>query len=571
MPRPPVLVGSHMRVNLVTEAQSVLPSLTSAFSIESMVERQPYYMAPQSEVLRRRVLPDLNDDYYRDVTSSCQNFDDPYENPTYTDTVKSTDSTGSALRRSISVPPEYTFKTSAANSRRHAREVFEEYFKMLENENNDNQNSNQDIEGALEADEESDIVASQSADGAAGGGSGVGKKWRQTMTDLLENPEYVDSIESTSSGAVLLARSAASLGNKHGGEIVSTALVPRVPRVPEEGEHLKYVKNLVILSFSFFFIFGPYLSVRNLQSSIIEDSTLAFFALSTIYASLFVGCIFATTIVQRLRPKRTMLLCMCSYVFYVAANYYPHYYTLVPAAFAVGFCMGNLWTAQATYLTNIAACYAETTGKTLRNVVSKFNGMFFGIFGVSQIVGGIISSTVLMNQHVTTDLVYTWPNIQNVSNATHDSTEYLMYNPDTDSVYADDSYAAPAGGDDLGGISKSNATFPAPQVECGAEFCNSRQKPVTSSPVDTHVLYILLAIYGGLMLVGILITLCFLDPLEGVMARSHDSFCDQMTAVFKWFVDYRVACLAGIGFYSLISMSFMFGEFYKVTSHIFRV
>ena len=528
MPRPPVLAGSHMRVNLVTEAQSVLPSLTGAFSIESMVERQPYYMAPRSEVLRRRVLPDLNDDYYRDVTSSCQNFDDPYENPTYTDTVKSTDSTGSALRRSISVPPEYTFKTSVANSRRHAREVFEEYFKMLENDSNDNQNSNQDIERALEADEESN-VGTQDAGGATGG---AGKKWRQTMADLLENSEYVDSIESTSSGAVLLARSAASLGNKQG-EIVSTALIPRVP---EEGEHLKYVKNLVILSFSFFFIFGPYLSVRNLQSSIIEDSTLAFFALSTIYASLFIGCIFATTIVQRLRPKRTIVLCMCSYVFYVAANYYPHYYTLVPAAFAVGFCMGNLWTAQATYLTNIAACYAETTGKTLRNVVSKFNGMFFGIFGISQIVGGIISSTVLMNQHVTTDLIYTWPNTQNVTN---DSAEYFMYNPDTDSVYPE-AYAAPTGDGDG---AKSNATFPAvpgvAQFECGAEFCNSRQKPVTSSPVDTHILYILLAIYGGLMLVGIFIALFFLDPLEGVMARSHDSLCDQMTAVFKWFVDYR--------------------------------
>ena len=541
-PQKPVITGSHLRVNLVTEAQSVLPSLTSAFSIESMVERQPYYISPRSEILRRRILPDLND--YRDVTSSCQNFDDPYENSTYTDTVKSTDSTGSALRRSISVPPEYTFKSN--NSCKHAREVFEEYFKMLEN---DNQNSNPDIERALKADEETGSGASNASEG---------KKWRQTMADLLENPEYVDSIESTSSGAVLLARSAASIGKQ--GEIISTTLRPRIP---EEREHVKYVKNLIILSLSFFFIFCSYLSVRNLQSSIIEDSSLAFFALSCVYASLFIGCFFATSIVQRVRPKRTMVLCMCNYIFYIAANFYPHYYTLVPASLCVGFCMGILWTAQATYLTNIAACYAELTGKVLRNVVSKFNGTFFGIFGISQIIGGIITATVLMQNEIVTDVYYTWPNTQNASN----QTDYLMYNEENDSLYLEP-YAAAIPGGSGNGAQMGNATFPATtQLGCGSDFCNSHQRPVTSSPVDTKILYILLAIYGALMVVGILINLCFLDPLEGVMAKSHDTFCAQMTAVFRWFLDYRVACLAGLGFYSLISMSFMFGEFNKVILH----
>ncbi len=76
--------------------------------------------------LRRRVIPtgSVVAGDFPDVTSSCRDLqdDDPFENPAYTDTVRSTDSTGSALRRSISVPPEYHYKPPAAG-RRHAREV----------------------------------------------------------------------------------------------------------------------------------------------------------------------------------------------------------------------------------------------------------------------------------------------------------------------------------------------------------------------------------------------------------------------------------------------------------------
>ena len=76
---------------------------------------------------------------------------------------------------------------------------------------------------------------------------------------------------------------------------------------------------------------------------------------------------------------------MVSVLLYVLANFYPHYYTLVPASMVAGFSLSNMWTAHATYLTNIAACYAELTGKSIVNVVGKFNGLFFMFFGISQV------------------------------------------------------------------------------------------------------------------------------------------------------------------------------------------
>lgn len=84
-----------------------------------------------------------------------------------------------------------------------------------------------------------------------------------------------------------------------------------------------------------------------------------------------------------------MMVCMVALLLYVLANFYPHYYTLVPASMLAGFCLSNLWTAHATYLTNIAASYAELTNKSIFLVIGKFNGIFFMFFGISQVFHAI--------------------------------------------------------------------------------------------------------------------------------------------------------------------------------------
>ena len=48
------------------------------------------------------------------------------------------------------------------------------------------------------------------------------------------------------------------------------------------------------------------------------------------------------------------------------------------------------------------------------------------------------------------------------------------------------------------------------------------------------------------------------------MKKSHASLGDQLTAVFRWFIDWKVVCLVSMMFYTLIEMAFMFGEFTKV-------
>ncbi len=512
--------GSYQRVNLVTASLSVTPSFSSAYSLENLeklIDRQPHIHYPQSEYLRRRVLiPDSNT-YY----TSCQEFgeddSDPFDDPNYTDTVKSNDSTGSMLRRSISVPPEYTFKSA---SYKHVRDVFDE---VVGDSDNLNQNSNKGEEVSAED----------------------GKKWRQTMTDLLENPEYQDSFQSSSSGAALLARVKAT--QIQDGNIDTELVTPE--KSSQEIPHFKYVKNLIIMAISFLFLFGSYLSVRNLQSSILKDTTLAFYSLSLVYASLFLGCLFATSIVQRLRPKPSMVLCMFGLCCYIGANFYPHYYTLLPGSFAAGFSMAILWTAQATYLTNISACYAEATGKKLQNVVSKFNGIFFMFFGVSQIMGGMISSTVLMAQSSASGVKI----VGQVDMSTSNFTNYILT--------SNDSYSDIMAEEDT----DHRVVLDILDINCGVSYCAAKGSPSNGkNVVDQNLLYMLLGIYAGLSFVGILICLILLDPLEGAMASNDASMGQQMTAVFKWFVDVRVLCIGPASVFSLLQMTFMFGEFNKV-------
>ncbi len=499
--------GSFLKVNIVTEALSVDPSLTSAFSLDGITASNDFIhgssYTPPPNMGRN------TSDFEQGMSSSYKESLDMLDNPAYIDTVKSMDS---ELRRSLSVPSQYTYKTDSPSQRRPmAREVFEDFIPKEEKVN---------------------VVKENLEMGTAKFGA---KKMERSMSDLYENPDYLDSLQSTSSGAALLARTAITI-TKDGKKVYHRTLSTANEEEDEVIQPGKYVKNLIVLSVSFMFIFTAYMSLRNLQSSINSDDGLAVYALSTVYASLFLGCIFATTIVQRLRPKNTMMLCMIGFLVYVGANFYAHFYTLVPASALVGFCLGIMWTAHATYLTSIAANYAGITSKNLHNIVSKFNGIFFMFFGMSQVIGGIVSSTVLMAEPVHAD----------------DSNKLLL----------------PLGVDNHSHqfqVIAVNLTAPVVKnfKHCGYSFCLSAS---SSKDIDVsdNLIYLLLGIFAGFTVLGISLTVIFLDPLEGVMKKSHASLADQMSAVFRWFWDWKVVCLLGLMFYTLVEMSFMFGEFTKV-------
>jgi MFS family permease len=83
------------------------------------------------------------------------------------------------------------------------------------------------------------------------------------------------------------------------------------------------------------------------------------------------------------------------YLLFVVSNLYPTYYTTFPAAILLGFGASILWTGQGTYLTTVANADAAARALSPAAMLGLFNGVFFGIFQCSQVLGNVLSSLVL--------------------------------------------------------------------------------------------------------------------------------------------------------------------------------
>lgn len=234
------------------------------------------------------------------------------------------------------------------------------------------------------------------------------KQWQQTMPDLVEGPES-DTLTVQSTVRKSLAEAARAMAKVEG-----RLKKPDGEKDEDEGEEgeeveLKvmtpamYKKNLYVVCTVFFFTFAAYLSLRNLQSSLNDAGGLGMYSLSCVYAFLCIGSLLTTTIVQRLRPKLSMLVGLCGLLIYNSCNFYPTHYTLIPGSCIAGFCLAILWTSQATYMANNAASYASLTGMRFQDCLSSFHGTFFACFQVSQMVGGAISSMVFALQSAKLD------------------------------------------------------------------------------------------------------------------------------------------------------------------------
>jgi MFS family permease len=167
------------------------------------------------------------------------------------------------------------------------------------------------------------------------------------------------------------------------------------------------MKNLLIISIAWVFLFTAFQSMANLQSSLNSNEGLGTASLSTIYITLVISCLFLPPIIiNRLGLKWTIIFSQMAYLLYLLANIYPAWLTLIPTAIILGIGAGPLWTAKCTYLTEIAGFYSQQSGEANEAVVNRFFGIFFCIFQLSQIVGNLITSTILKPEVDTTTAIF---------------------------------------------------------------------------------------------------------------------------------------------------------------------
>ncbi|KAG8282946.1 potassium channel regulator activity protein [Homalodisca vitripennis] len=162
------------------------------------------------------------------------------------------------------------------------------------------------------------------------------------------------------------------------------------------GEKWRILKNVAAVSLSFMVQFTAFQGTANLQSSINAKEGLGTVSLSAIYAALVVSCIFVPTfLIKRLTVKWTLCLSLLCYAPYIASQFYPKFYTLVPAGVLLGLGAAPMWAAKATYLTQVAGVYAKITDQTVDGIVVRFFGFFFLAWQTAELWGNLISSLAL--------------------------------------------------------------------------------------------------------------------------------------------------------------------------------
>jgi MFS family permease len=158
-------------------------------------------------------------------------------------------------------------------------------------------------------------------------------------------------------------------------------------------EKWRILKNISAISFAFMVQFTAFQGIANLQSSINAEEGLGTVSLSAIYAALVVSCIFVPTfLIKRLTVKWTLCCSMLMYTPYIAAQFYPKFYTLVPAGVLLGLGAAPMWASKATYLTQVAGIYAKLTDQAIDAIVVRFFGFFFLAWQTAELWGNLISS-----------------------------------------------------------------------------------------------------------------------------------------------------------------------------------
>lgn len=156
------------------------------------------------------------------------------------------------------------------------------------------------------------------------------------------------------------------------------------------------IKNLVVFSLSFLLQFSAANGLFNLQSSLNSAQNLGVTSLLVASLSFTASCLFLPNILYRYGNfKWPLIFCESSIAFYIMANYYPRFYTLIPVSVFYGLSMGTLWTFQGSLVSFLAAEYSKHSSQKIDQILVKFFGVFFIIFQISK--KKILKSILLPN------------------------------------------------------------------------------------------------------------------------------------------------------------------------------
>ncbi|KAF4794833.1 Protein unc-93 A [Turdus rufiventris] len=278
------------------------------------------------------------------------------------------------------------------------------------------------------------------------------------------------------------------------------------------------LKNVLVISFGFFFLFTAYGGLQSLQSSLNSEEGLGVASLSVLYAALILSSMFLPPIlIKKLGCKWTIAISMCCYIAFSLGNFYASWYTLIPTSVILGLGGAPLWSAKCTYLTIAGTSYAEKAGKNAEDIINQYFGVFFLVFQSSGICGNLISSLILSQS----------------------STKVNISEGDLEC--------------------------------CGAYNCLTDTTNATDSVKPSNsLIYTLLGVYTASGVLAVLLVIIFLDQIKSDQAETEKekldapSFWSTFLATLRHLKDKRQCLLIPLTMYSGFEQAFLSGDYTKI-------
>lgn len=270
--------------------------------------------------------------------------------------------------------------------------------------------------------------------------------------------------------------------------------------------------NLAWLCLTWVFTFTAYSGLQNLETSLFPD--IGVYSLAAITGGGLVSCIVAPAIIGKVGAKGALIISWICLTIFVASNYYPKEYVLLPGAGIEGLSTGLMWTAQGAFLTTIAVEYAALINEPLESVLSRFFGIFCMAFQSTQVWGNVISTAVLREDSAS---------------------------------------------------SAANITTPPPPSFCGADDCPwDKLGGNTTHPADSLSqwrVYALISIYLGFTVIGLAVTVFLMKPLKSE-GPSDVAISRQLLATIRLlFTDVKMALLVPMSIWTGMEQAVLFAEF----------
>ncbi|KAL5016618.1 hypothetical protein ScPMuIL_006207 [Solemya velum] len=166
--------------------------------------------------------------------------------------------------------------------------------------------------------------------------------------------------------------------------------------IRESEQHSNHeLRNTLVLSFSFTFIFTAYMAIQALQSSLNQEEGLGITSLSVLYASIIISGILSPVFIKSFGCKNVLIAAWICHIVYTGTNFYPAWGTLIPSSILLGCISGPLWASQGLYISTYSYSLAKEKQKEVGVCLSRLNGIFFALFETTSITGNLISSLVL--------------------------------------------------------------------------------------------------------------------------------------------------------------------------------